>query len=452
VNWGSSTQAQTYKTALTNAQRLNNIGEHVKTYKPQILVLCGSPHMRPQLIDFANMITKNNSLLVIGDVINERLSHRTRLTRMNKAYDYLRTNKIKAFYSTIDNMSFEVGAKALLQTSGIGKLSPNVLMMGYKNDWATCSKEELLAYFNVLHAAFDHRVAVTILRISDGLDYSRLTEDDEGNTLTDIIMTPRPINEFRTSASSKMMHADSNLSLPTIGLPENKSSISLGIPKNAKKEVNKKKYPGLKDILSMSPDQQLSIERMNFFKRKQVKGFIDVWWLYDDGGLTMLLPYIISTRNDWSCCKLRVFALATNKNELELEERNMAHLLSKFRLDYYSLKMVSISDKPQDSTIQFFDTLLTRFRTNDEVEENDCLVNETEISASQDKTFRQLRLRELLLENSSDANLVVMSLPMPRKGTVSAPLYMAWLEALTKDMPPYLLVRGNQQSVLTFYS
>lgn len=74
------------------------------------------------------------------------------------------------------------------------------------------------------------------------------------------------------------------------------------------------------------------------------------------------------------------------------------------------------------------------------------------MEALQDKTNRQLRLRELLLENSKDASLVVMSLPMPRKGLVSAPLYMAWLEVLTKDMPPYLLVRGNHTSVLTFYS
>jgi solute carrier family 12 sodium/potassium/chloride transporter 2 len=41
---------------------------------------------------------------------------------------------------------------------------------------------------------------------------------------------------------------------------------------------------------------------------------------------------------------------------------------------------------------------------------------------------------------------------MPRKGGVSAPMYMAWLEALTANMPPFLLVRGNQSSVLTFYS
>ena len=41
---------------------------------------------------------------------------------------------------------------------------------------------------------------------------------------------------------------------------------------------------------------------------------------------------------------------------------------------------------------------------------------------------------------------------MPRKGAVGALMYSAWLEALTANMPPFLLVRGNQSSVLTFYS
>lgn len=57
------------------------------------------------------------------------------------------------------------------------------------------------------------------------------------------------------------------------------------------------------------------------FQRKQKKGTIDVWWLYDDGGLTLLLPYIISTRRNWSNSKLRVFALANKQSELEYEQR-----------------------------------------------------------------------------------------------------------------------------------
>lgn len=75
VNWGSSTQAQTYKTALGMALRLNSIGEHVKNYKPQILVLSGSPKARPPLVDFANLITRGNSLLILGDVKEVRLTY-----------------------------------------------------------------------------------------------------------------------------------------------------------------------------------------------------------------------------------------------------------------------------------------------------------------------------------------------------------------------------------------
>ena len=41
---------------------------------------------------------------------------------------------------------------------------------------------------------------------------------------------------------------------------------------------------------------------------------------------------------------------------------------------------------------------------------------------------------------------------MPRKGATPANLYMAWLEIMTREMPPFLFVRGNQTSVLTFYS
>lgn len=83
---------------------------------------------------------------------------------------------------------------------------------------------------------------------------------------------------------------------------------------------------------------------------------------------------------------------------------------------------------------------------------SDHIISEAELLAVKAKTNRHLRLRELLLEHSHEANMVVVTLPIPRKNIVSAPLYLAWLELLTKDMPPILLVRGNQTSVLTFYS
>lgn len=69
MNWGSSGQAQAYKTALITAQRLNRTEEHVKTYTPQVLVMTGLPNMRPSLVDFAYLLCKNNSLMVCGDIL-----------------------------------------------------------------------------------------------------------------------------------------------------------------------------------------------------------------------------------------------------------------------------------------------------------------------------------------------------------------------------------------------
>lgn len=70
----------------------------------------------------------------------------------------------------------------------------------------------------------------------------------------------------------------------------------------------------------VSPEQvRYSLTVPKFFY--QEPGTLDVWWLYDDGGLTILLPYIISQRSAWANCKLRIFALANRHHEMELEER-----------------------------------------------------------------------------------------------------------------------------------
>lgn len=72
VNWGSTTQAQTYKNALNSVQQLNSVEEHVKNYRPQILVLTGMPSSRPPLIDFSYLLTKNLSLLICGHITEVR--------------------------------------------------------------------------------------------------------------------------------------------------------------------------------------------------------------------------------------------------------------------------------------------------------------------------------------------------------------------------------------------
>jgi hypothetical protein len=69
VNWGSSTQAHSYKNALNAMIKLANTEDHVKNYRPQILVLTGNPVSRASLVDFVYNIGKGSSLMICGYVV-----------------------------------------------------------------------------------------------------------------------------------------------------------------------------------------------------------------------------------------------------------------------------------------------------------------------------------------------------------------------------------------------
>eukprot|EP00095_Tigriopus_kingsejongensis_P006531 maker-scaffold2421_size15883-snap-gene-0.1 protein:Tk06531 transcript:maker-scaffold2421_size15883-snap-gene-0.1-mRNA-1 annotation:"af190129_1na+ k+ 2cl- cotransporter" len=120
----------------------------------------------------------------------------------------------------------------------------------------------------------------------------------------------------------------------------------------------------------------------------------------------------------------------------------MANLLAKFRIDFHDVVMIpDIAKKASDPIKDEFKTILTQANISDE-----------EVLSNLEKTNRHLRLAELLREHSSDSETVVMTLPIPRKSSHSNQLWMAWLEIMSRNMPPMLFVRGNQTSVLTFYS
>ncbi|CAH2048984.1 unnamed protein product, partial [Iphiclides podalirius] len=129
----------------------------------------------------------------------------------------------------------------------------------------------------------------------------------------------------------------------------------------------------------------------------------------------------------------------------------MASLLSKFRIDYSALKMVSdVNRRPRDSTLAYFDALIAPFLAADGERGG---VTAAELAAARSRTHRHLRVRELIGELSGGARLVCVTQPMPRRRAVLPPaLYAAWLHALASAAERVLLVRGNHAAVLTFYS
>ena len=117
------------------------------------------------------------------------------------------------------------------------------------------------------------------------------------------------------------------------------------------------------------------------------------------------------------------------------------------------------TDKPAKSTRDEFRSMITIGDISENEDDSDSepnlLVSETDLRANLERTNFHLRMSEIVRQNSGSSeatSLVVLTLPLPKKGVPPA-LYLAWLEFLASGVePPFLMVRGNQESVLTFYS
>ena len=102
---------------------------------------------------------------------------------------------------------------------------------------------------------------------------------------------------------------------------------------------------------------------MTQFRGKDpIKGdTIDIYWLYDDGGLTLLLPFILKMRSKFTKCNLRVFCLVDNIENMEEEAKSMTILLKKFRIAFQDVILLSDAKTvPNKTTTRQFETMVNQ--------------------------------------------------------------------------------------------
>ncbi|XP_056591773.1 solute carrier family 12 member 2 isoform X2 [Triplophysa dalaica] len=440
VNWGSSTQALTYHQALAHSLQLCGVADHVKTFRPQCLVMTGPPTCRPALLHLVHAFTKNVGLMLCGHV--RASSRRPNLKELNsdmiRYQRWLLHNNSKAFYTSVVSEDLRQGTQFLLQAAGLGRLRPNSLVLGFKNDWRIGDIKEVETYINIIHDAFDCQYGVVILRLREGLDISHIQGQDDTSAIKDVVVSVDTSKDSDGDSSKPSSKTTSVQNSPAVQKDKRSPTVPLNVA-----------------------DQQL-LDASQQFQKKQGKGTVDVWWLFDDGGLTLLIPYLIANKKKWKDCKIRVF-IGGKINRIDHDRRAMATLLSKFRIDFSDITVLGdINTKPKSKGLEEFAEMIERYKLREDDMEQEAAeklkseepwrITDNELELYKAKSNRQIRLNELLKEHSSTANLIVMSMPLARKGAISSALYMAWLDTISKDLPPILLVRGNHQSVLTFYS
>ncbi|XP_055387834.1 solute carrier family 12 member 7, partial [Condylostylus longicornis] len=480
--WGDGIRGMALTAARYALLRLEEGPPHTKNWRPQILVLSklndnNLPKYR-KIFSFAAQLKAGKGLTICVSVLVGTCAKIIARSAESKAtlHKYMTDERVKGFCDVLVAEHVGDGLSAVVQTIGLGGMKPNTVIMGWPYSWRQPEKQSWKTFLQVMRTVAACRMA---------------------------LLVPKGINFF----------------------PESTHKIC---------------------------------------------GNIDIWWIVHDGGMLMLLPFLLKQHRTWKNCKLRIFTVAqmednsiqmkkdlktflyhlrieaevevvemmnsdisayTYERTLMMEQRHQ--MLRELRLNKKeSLKvaqtLVDFNETTGEDKLPLVQTIVdhhhettrtsskVRFAdpdnedgTTDELssENNDGSDVDKENSSpaknaekdenisgeyekGQDKEEKQpensekpdtskrqkspeknpkknmpdeinvrrmhtaVKLNEVIVNKSQDAQLVIINLPGPPKETHSdrESNYMEFLEVLTEGLERVLMVRGGGREVITIYS
>ncbi|KAM7443073.1 hypothetical protein ABFA07_008158 [Porites harrisoni] len=131
--WGDVSQAVIYHQVRKYLLRLDLRKEHVKYWRPQVLLLVSNPRSSYPLIDFVNDIKKGGLFILghvqEGDFIEQTV--RKQKSDLTTWLNFVECTEIKAFVDLTVTGNIRTGAQNLLMASGLGGMKPNTLVLGF---------------------------------------------------------------------------------------------------------------------------------------------------------------------------------------------------------------------------------------------------------------------------------------------------------------------------------
>ncbi|XP_061921838.1 solute carrier family 12 member 6-like isoform X1 [Entelurus aequoreus] len=441
--WGDGIRGLSLSAARYALLRLEEGPPHTKNWRPQLLVLLKLDedlHIKsPRLLTLASQLKAGKGLTIVGTVVpgNFLQSYGDALAAEQTLKHLMDKERVKGFCQCIVAQKAREGISHMIQSSGLGGMKPNTVVMGWPHTWRQSEDPQSWK-------TFIHTVRVT------------------------------------TAAH-----------------------LALLVPKN----------------ISLFPSNS----------EPCADGHIDVWWIVHDGGMLMLLPFLLHQHKVWRKCGMRIFTVAQMEDNSIQMKKDLATFLYHLRIEaevevvemhdsdisaytYERTLMMeqrsemlrqmrlSKSDREREAQLVKDRNSMLRLTSIGSDDEDDTDAGERDRAAPGDGSserhrriqmtwtkekaaqyrathsgcstpegFRDMlsirpdhsnvrrmhtavKLNEVIVNKSHDARVVLLNMPGPPKNPDGDENYMEFLEVLTEGLERVLLVRGGGSEVITIYS
>lgn len=134
--WGDLWSGFWFAVTRLGLLRFTESRQHVRNWRPVILVLAGDPRDRPGMIDFANNLESRRGLLFLAQVVSGDWDLLLPLAEeLEKSMrEFARERRLAAVVKAVVADDFEKGVTTLLQVLGLGQFRPNTVLIGWSDD------------------------------------------------------------------------------------------------------------------------------------------------------------------------------------------------------------------------------------------------------------------------------------------------------------------------------